>query len=209
MRAFTVLTAPAVAIDRPNIDTDLLVPKQFLIRIDRDGYGQFLFYDLRFLEDGSVSPDFVLNQPQTKGAGILVARGSFGIGSSREHAVWALLDYGLRVVVAPAFGDIFYNNALGDGLLLVKLPEAQFEPLIGLVLANQGVELTVDLRELLISGPDGLKIPFEMDPVRRERHLGGLDAIGLTLQREAAIEAYEKSHDRPWQAVGPRRPEQL
>ena len=204
MRAFTVLTAPAVAIDRPNIDTDLLVPKQFLTRIDRTGYGQFLFHDLRFLEDASPNPDFILNRPEAAGASILVAGPNFGIGSSREHAVWALDGFGFRAVIAPSFGDIFYNNALGDGLLLVALPDPAIRPVMEAVLARQGLEITVDLVNLSISGPDGLIAPFEMDPVRRERHLGGLDAIGLTLQRTAAIEAYERTHDKPWQAAGPK-----
>ena len=206
MRAFTVLTAPAVAIDRPNIDTDLLVPKQFLTRIVRTGFGRFLFNDLRFLEDGSENPDFILNRPEGRGAGILVTRENFGCGSSREHAVWALDDFGFRVVVAESFGDIFYNNALGDGLLLITLPGPVIQPLRDLVMACQGVELTVDLRAQAITGPEGLAICFEMDPVRRERHLGGLDAIGLALREVEAIEAYERAHDRPWEAVGPRRP---
>jgi 3-isopropylmalate/(R)-2-methylmalate dehydratase small subunit len=203
MRAFTALTAPAVAIDRPNIDTDLLVPKQFLTRIDRTGYGQFLLHDLRFLEDGSPNPGFILNRPEAAGAAILLAGPNFGIGSSREHAVWALDGFGFRVVIAPSFGDIFYNNALGDGLLLIVLGEPELRPLMAKVLARQGAEVTVDLRELKIAGPEGLEIPFQMEAERRERHLGGLDAIGLTLQREAAIEAYERTHGKPWQACGP------
>ena len=194
-----------MALDRPDIDTDLLVPTQFLTRIDRTGYGQFLLHDLRLRPDGSPDPGFILNQPAAKGAAILLAPGSFGIGSSREHAVWALDGWGFRVVISTGFGDIFYNNALGDGLLLVKLPEADFGPLLSSVLARQGLELTVDLRELSITGPDGAKIPFEMEASRRERHLGGLDAIGLTLQRAAAIEAYEREHNQPWQAAGPRK----
>jgi 3-isopropylmalate/(R)-2-methylmalate dehydratase small subunit len=206
MRAFTVLTAPAAAIDRPNIDTDLLVPKQFLIRIARTGYGAFLFHDLRFDEEGREKPDFVLNRPEAKGAAILLARENFGCGSSREHAVWALDDFGIRVVIAPSFGDIFYNNALGDGLLLIRLPEEAHRPLMEATLARQGLELTVDLRELLITGPGGIRAPFEMDPVRRERHLGGLGAIELTLEHSEAIEAYERSHARSYQAAGPRRP---
>lgn len=205
MRPFTFLTAPAVAIDRPNIDTDLLIPKQFLIRIERTGYGQFLLNDLRFKEDGSPNPDFVLNRPETKGAGILLSRENFGCGSSREHAVWALDDYGFRVVIAPSFGDIFYNNALGDGLLLIKAPADVLEPLMAKVLAKQGLLLTVDLRQMTITGPCGIAAAFDMDPERRERHLGGLDAIELTLARSEAIEVYEKTHNKPWQAVGPKK----
>jgi 3-isopropylmalate/(R)-2-methylmalate dehydratase small subunit len=203
MRAFTTLTAPAVAVDRPNVDTDLLIPKQFLIRIDRTGYGQFLFNDLRFFEDGSPNPDFVLNRPEAKGAAILLSRENFGCGSSREHAVWALDDFGFRAVIAPSFGDIFYNNALGDGLLLVRMPEKDLEPLMQKVLSSPGLPVTVDLREMRVFGPDAIELAFEMEDERRERHLKGLDAIGLTLSKLEAIEAYEKAHDQPWQAHGP------
>ena len=203
MKAFTVLTAPAVAMDRPNIDTDLIIPKQFLVRIERTGYGECLFNDIRFNADGTPIAGFILNRPQAEGAGILVARENFGCGSSREHAVWALDGFGFRVVIAPSFGDIFYNNALGDGLLLIRLTEEIFEPLIQKVLASQGLKLTVDLEEQRITGPGGIDIAFEIEPDRRERHLKGLDAISLTLAREKAIEAYEKAHNKPWEAVGP------
>jgi 3-isopropylmalate/(R)-2-methylmalate dehydratase small subunit len=202
MRAFTVLTAPAVALDRPNVDTDLIIPKQFLTRIDRKGFGQFLFNDLRFFEDGSPNPSFILNQPEGERAGILLSRENFGCGSSREHAVWALDDFGFRVVIAPSFGDIFYNNALGAGLLLIRLQDADFAPLLEKVLNRQGLSLTVDLREKTITGP-GIGLGFDIDPERRERHLGVLDAIELTLERAGAIEEYERTHGKPWQAAGP------
>ncbi|MDR2443233.1 MAG: 3-isopropylmalate dehydratase small subunit [Deltaproteobacteria bacterium] len=203
MKAFTVLTSKAVAIDQPNIDTDLLIPKQFLTRIDRSGYGPFLFYDLRFDDNGQENEGFILNRPEGQKAQILLARENFGCGSSREHAVWALDGFGFRVVIAPSFGDIFYNNSLSQGLLLIKLPPSSFEPLIKRVLETQGLELTVDLKAQTITTPDSQVIPFEIDSLRREKYLQGLDAIGLTLRHEEAILAYEKAHAKPWQASLP------
>ncbi|MDR1657258.1 MAG: 3-isopropylmalate dehydratase small subunit [Deltaproteobacteria bacterium] len=205
MKSFTVLTATAAALDRPNIDTDLLIPKQFLTRIERTGYGPFLFYDLRFDEKGVENPEFLLNHPENRQAQILLARENFGCGSSREHAVWALDDFGFRVIIAPSFGDIFRNNSLGVGLLLIELPSEKLDPLMAKVLANPGIKLTVDLTAMTITGPSGAVTGFEMESNRRERYLGGLDAIGLTLKYVSQIEAYEKSHAQPWEAALPKR----
>ncbi|MDR1488120.1 MAG: 3-isopropylmalate dehydratase small subunit [Deltaproteobacteria bacterium] len=203
MKAFTVFTAPCAVYDRPNIDTDLLVPKQFLVRIDRSGFGKYLFHNVRFKDDGSEDQDFFLNQPYNRQAGILLAGENFGCGSSREHAAWALEDYGFRVVVAPSFGDIFRNNAFGIGLLLIELPEETVKSLMATVNKSPGLKLTVDLEKQTISG-DGLQeVGFEIAAPRREKLLKGLDDIGLTLQKEEAISSYEKSHDRPWQAALP------
>jgi 3-isopropylmalate/(R)-2-methylmalate dehydratase small subunit len=203
MQAFTVLTASAAVFDRPNIDTDLLVPKQFLIRIDRTGFGRYLFYNLRFNDDGSENPSFFLNQPQNRKAGILLAGENFGCGSSREHAAWALEDYGFKVIIAPSFGDIFRNNAFGIGLLLVELAPEKIKYLIGAVNGAPGLKLTVDLIKQTIVGPELEEVPFDIDPHRREKLLKGLDEIGLTLQKEQSILAYEKAHDSPWEAALP------
>ncbi|MDR1545898.1 MAG: 3-isopropylmalate dehydratase small subunit [Deltaproteobacteria bacterium] len=206
MQPFDVLTAVAAVLDRPNVDTDLLVPKQFLTSIERSGFGRHLFHDLRYLEDGRENPDFFLNQAPFRRARILLSGENFGCGSSREHAAWALEDFGFRVVAAPSFGDIFRNNAFNIGLLLVELPPERLRRLMDLTLAEPGRELTVDLRSQTISRPNGLtEAEFSIDPDRRERLLNGLDAIGLTLKREAAVEAYEQAHGQSWRAVLPGR----
>jgi 3-isopropylmalate/(R)-2-methylmalate dehydratase small subunit len=200
MKPLKRLTAAAAAVNRPNIDTDLIIPKQFLIKIERDGYGRHLFHNIRFLEDGRENPDFVLNKPGYREAKILAAQENFGCGSSREHAAWALEDFGIRVVLAPSFGDIFRNNAFNCGLAPIELDQRTIDDLIAKLDKSPGTELTVDLEEKLISGPDGLHIPFEMEEHRRRRLVGGLDMIGLTLQKEEAIKAYEKSHAEIWLA---------
>lgn len=194
MKAFTIHTGLVVPMDRSDVDTDQLVPKQFLKRVERSGFGKFLFYDWRYKDDGTDNPDFELNRPEYKGATILLARRNFGCGSSREHAPWALEDYGFRVVIASSFADIFYNNSFKNGILLIKLPEEKIEELFQREASNRPWKLTVDLEKCLITDTKGLSIPFELDSFRRNCLLGGLDDIGLTLQHEVDISAYEIAH---------------
>ncbi|OUN00886.1 MAG: 3-isopropylmalate dehydratase small subunit [Paenibacillaceae bacterium ZCTH02-B3] len=191
MQPFVRETGIVAPMDRVNVDTDAIVPKQFLKRIERSGFGQFLFYDWRFDENGNPNPDFVLNQPRYKGATILLARANFGCGSSREHAPWAILDYGFRCVIAPSFADIFYNNCFKNGILPVTLSEEQVDELFRRTFAREGYRLTVDLEAKTVTDDDGLRFEFEVDDFRRECLLKGLDDIGLTLQHEAAIAAFE------------------
>jgi 3-isopropylmalate/(R)-2-methylmalate dehydratase small subunit len=178
-------------LDRVNVDTDQIIPKQFLKRIERSGFGQFLFYDWRFNPDGSIKPDFELNQPRFQGATILLARANFGCGSSREHAPWALGDYGFRSIIAPSFADIFYNNCFKNGLLPVTLSEDRVEQLFDRAASIGGYELTIDLERQWVTDDEGLRFSFEVDPFRRECLLKSLDDIGLTLQHEDKIREYE------------------
>ena len=191
MNPFTVHQGRAVAMDRANVDTDQIIPKQFLKRIERTGFGQFLFYDWRFQEDGSDNPQFELNQAAAAGASVLLAKRNFGCGSSREHAVWALADYGFRVVIAPSFADIFYNNCFKNGVLPVSLDEATVSQLFSLCNEQPELELTVDLEQGEIRDAGQLQISFQIDEFRRECLLEGLDDIALTLQRADLITAYE------------------
>ncbi|MFQ5929584.1 MAG: 3-isopropylmalate dehydratase small subunit [Acidobacteriota bacterium] len=195
MERFTKHSGLVAALDLVNVDTDQIIPKQFLKRIERTGYGQFLFYDWRFNEDGSLNPDFELNQPRFKGATILLTRANFGCGSSREHAPWALLDYGFRSILAPSFADIFCNNCFKNGILPVCLSEEQVEELFGRATANLGYQLTVDLRSQTITDELGLEYHFEVDSFHRECLLKGLDEIGLTLQYEDQIREYERRRE--------------
>ncbi len=181
-------------LDRPDVDTDQIIPKQFLKRIERTGYGAYAFYDWRFDEDGNERPGFELNQPQFEGARILLTGRNFGCGSSREHAAWALQDFGFDVVIAPSFGDIFRSNAGKIGMLVVQLPEEQVKELMEGVDLDRGSGLVVDLEALTITTPAGTTLPFSFDEATRHRLLNGLDEIGLTLQHEDAIAAYESSH---------------
>ena len=190
MNPFSRHTGPVATLDRVNVDTDQIIPKQFLKRIERTGFGQFLFYDWRFNPDGSLKTEFELNQPRFQGATILIARSNFGCGSSREHAPWALLDYGFRSIIAPSFADIFYNNCFKNGMLPVVLSEEQVEKLFERA-ASPGYELTVDLERQWVTDDDGLRFSFEVDPFRRECLLKGLDDIGLTLQHEDKIREHE------------------
>jgi 3-isopropylmalate/(R)-2-methylmalate dehydratase small subunit len=192
MRAFTRHTGLIVPLDRANVDTDQIIPKEFLKRIERTGFGEFLFNDWRYHPDGSPVEDFELNLPQYAGASILVTRQNFGCGSSREHAVWALEEYGIRAVIAPSFADIFRNNALGNGLLPVTLSEEGVSEILRSASERQGYELTVDLESQLVSDGEGLQYGFSLDPFDRYRLLNGLDDIGLTLQHEDDIAAYEE-----------------
>ncbi len=191
MEPFVKLTGVVAPLPRVNVDTDQIIPKQFLKRIERTGFGEFLFFDWRYLEDGkSPNPEFELNRPGYEGASILVAERNFGCGSSREHAPWALLDYGFRALIAPSFADIFYNNCFKNGVLPIVLPEETVKQLLARALEQPGCTLTVDLEGQTISG-GGLSIPFEVDAFRRHCLLNGLDDIGLTLQNEAEITAFE------------------
>ncbi len=193
MHPFTCLTAVAAPLDRPNVDTDQIIPKQFLKRIERTGFGQFLFFDWRFLADGTtLNPDFELNAPALRGAQILVAGKNFGCGSSREHAPWALLDYGFRCVIAPSYADIFYSNCIQNGILTVVLPEETVHDLMARLQGSLGATVTVDLEAQTVAGPDGFAATFTIDPFRRERLLRGLDDIGMTMEHEADITAYEQ-----------------
>ncbi len=191
MRAFTKHTGLVAVMDRADVDTDQIIPKQFLKRIERSGYEAMLFYDWRYLADGSENPDFELNQPEVRGASILVARRNFGCGSSREHAVWALDNYGFRVVIAPSFADIFYNNCFKNGVLPIRLDATQVDQLFQRFADHSGYQLTVDLESCTITDAFGLKIAFEVDEFRRHCLLNGWDDIALTLRHADKIAAYE------------------
>ncbi len=192
MEPFKQLTGIVAPLEALNVDTDQIIPKQFLKRIERTGYGDVLFYDWRYLGDGKTpDPAFEMNAPRYQGASILLAKDNFGCGSSREHAPWALHDYGIRVVLAPSFADIFYNNCFNNGMLPVTLPGDVVEALFGEVRAAEGYALTVDLEAQAIIKPDGARIAFTLHPFLRERLLNGWDQIGLTLLHEDKITAYE------------------
>jgi 3-isopropylmalate/(R)-2-methylmalate dehydratase small subunit len=193
MQPFTKHTGLVAPMDRANVDTDQIIPKQFLKRIERTGFGQFLFFDWRFNDDCSPNPQFELNAPNLKGASILVARRNFGCGSSREHAPWALNDYGFLVILAPSFADIFYNNCFKNGMLPIRLDEPTIDDLFKRA-ASGKYQLTVDLETCTLSDSQGLKLPFDVEPFRRHCLLNGLDDIGLTLAKEDKISAYEKLH---------------
>lgn len=194
MEPFTKLTGIVAPLEALNVDTDQIIPKQFLKRIERTGYGEFLFFDWRYDKDGSPNPDLEMNAPRYKGASILLTKDNFGCGSSREHAPWALNDYGIRCVLAPSFADIFFNNCFNNGMLPIVLGDDAIETLFKEVRAAKGYELTVDLPSQTITKPDGTTISFEVDEFRKHRLLNGLDQIGLTLQHEGEIASYEQSH---------------
>ena len=191
MNPFTVHQGRAVSMDRANVDTDQIIPKQFLKRIERTGFGQFLFYDWRFQEDGSDNPQFELNQASAAKASVLLTKRNFGCGSSREHAVWALADYGFAVIIAPSFADIFYNNCFKNGLLPITLDEATVSQLFELSREQPDLQLTVDLEQCEIRDQSQLQISFQLDGFRRECLLDGLDDIALTLQQADRIADYE------------------
>ena len=193
MAKFTQHTGLVVPLDAAIVDTDAIIPKQFLQKVTRTGFGQHLFHDWRFLDDAGQqpNPEFVLNKPRYKGATILLARENFGCGSSREHAPWALTDYGFHVVIAPSFADIFYGNAFNNQLLPVKLSDADIDDLFKLVDGAEGITFTVDLEAQTVDA-GGKKYPFEIDSFRRHCMINGLDSIGLTLQHEEAIARYEQ-----------------
>lgn len=193
MEPFHTHTGILAPIPRANIDTDAIIPKQFLKRIERSGFGSFLFYDWRFQSDGTPIPDFVLNQAPYISASILVAGPNFGCGSSREHAPWALLDYGFHVIIASSFADIFYNNCFKNGVLPITLPETDVEALLAQAQAQPGFTATVDLREQTVTTASGQSVHFAVDPYRKMCLLEGLDDIGLTLRHAAQIDEYEKT----------------
>ena len=196
MKPITTHTGRVAALPRVNVDTDQIIPKQFLKRIERTGFGEYLFFDWRFRPDGSPDPGFELNQPRAQGASILVAGSNFGCGSSREHAPWALSEYGFRVVIAPSFADIFYNNCCQAGLLPVRLTQADVAELFRRAdAAPAGYELTVDLQLQRVADQSGFAARFEMDGYRRDILLRGLDEIGRTLLQESAIAAFEQRRD--------------
>jgi 3-isopropylmalate/(R)-2-methylmalate dehydratase small subunit len=200
MEKFVKLTGVAAPLPIMNVDTDMIIPKQYLKTIARTGLGKGLFSELRYKEDGSDNPDFVLNKPAYRSATILVAGDNFGCGSSREHAPWALLDYGVRAVISTSFADIFYNNCFKNGILPIKVSQAELDRLMDDAERGSNATLTIDLEAQEIRGPDGGVIRFEIDPFRKHCLLEGLDEIGLTLQKEAAIESFEAkaAAARPW-----------
>ncbi|HFQ14960.1 MAG TPA: 3-isopropylmalate dehydratase small subunit [Rhodobacteraceae bacterium] len=200
MEKFTPLTASAAPLPLVNIDTDMIIPKQFLKTIKRTGLGKHLFSDMRYDEKGNERPDFVLNQPAYRNAKILVAGDNFGCGSSREHAPWALKDFGFRVIIAPDFADIFYNNCFQNGILPIRLPQADVDKLMDDAARGTNATITIDLQAQEIRGPDGGVITFDIDPFRKTCLLEGLDDIGLTLQKADRISAFEKAMaaQRPW-----------
>lgn len=209
MKKFTTVSGLVAPMNRANVDTDMIIPKQFLKSIKRTGFGPFLFDAVRYLDEGQpdqdcsnrpLNPDFVLNQPRYQGATVLLARENFGCGSSREHAPWALDDYGFRAVIAPSFADIFFNNCFKNGLLPIVLDDQLVDELFAELEANEGYQLSIDLEHQTITRPNGEQIPFEVDGFRKHRLLNGLDDIGLTLEDADAIRAYEEKRKQqaPW-----------
>ena len=202
MDKFTKLTGVAAPLPLINVDTDMIIPKQFLKTIQRSGLGKNLFDEMRYDEDGNEVDDFVLNKPAYRSAQILVAGENFGCGSSREHAPWALLDFGIRCVIAPSFADIFYNNCFKNGILPIALPQEDVDKLMDDAERGANAVVTVDLENQVITGPDGGSIAFEVDPFRRHCLLHGLDDIGLTMEKAESIDAFEarRSAEAPWLA---------
>jgi 3-isopropylmalate/(R)-2-methylmalate dehydratase small subunit len=196
MNPFRTLTALAAPLDRTNVDTDQIIPKQFLKRIERTGYGEFLFFDWRRTATGELDPNFALNDPRYKGAQILIAGKNFACGSSREHAAWALSDFGFRVVIAPTFADIFFSNAGKNGIVLARLSEEQVAQLLNNAKAIPNYQLTVSLEAQTVTDNQGFSAKFGMDPFRKFCLLEGLDDIGLTLRHAAALDAFETKHDQ-------------
>jgi len=194
MQPISKHTGLVMPLDRVNVDTDQMVPKQFLKALTRQGFGRNLFYDWRYLPGEVPNPEFVLNFPRYRGASVLLARANFGCGSSREHAPWALLDYGFRVIIAPSFADIFYNNCFKNAILPITLPDAQVDELFRRAEAKEGYKLTADLPDQTISDAQALKFRFDIDDFRKTVLLQGLDDIGLTLKHEPEITAYEQRH---------------
>ncbi|WP_411822745.1 3-isopropylmalate dehydratase small subunit [Leptospira sp. 'Mane'] len=202
MKSFTVLNGIAGLLDKANVDTDQIIPKQFLRKIERSGFGKHLFHDWRFLDDAGEksNPEFVLNLPRYQGATILVTRDNFGCGSSREHAPWALEDYGFRSIIAPSFADIFFSNCFKNGMLPIVLDESKVEEIFQIISKKEGSKLTVDLEKQLVFTEEGKSYSFEVDSFRKHCLLNGLDDIGLTLQKVDKIKKFEESNqkDVPW-----------
>ena len=200
MEKFTTLTGVAAPLDMINVDTDMVIPKQFLKTIKRTGLGKNLFHEMRYKDDGSEDPDFVLNKPQYRSAKILVSGENFGCGSSREHAPWAILDFGIRCVIATSFADIFYTNCFKNGILPITLPQEQVDKLLDDAERGANATVTIDLENQVISGPDGGSIPFDIDSFRKHCLMEGLDDVGLTLQKTKKIDAFEDKQKtaQPW-----------
>ncbi|MEK9724448.1 MAG: 3-isopropylmalate dehydratase small subunit [Rhodospirillaceae bacterium] len=200
MEKFTTLTGVAAPMNMINVDTDMIIPKQFLKTIKREGLGKHLFDEMRFNRDGSEVEDFVLNKPAYRGAQILVAGDNFGCGSSREHAPWALLDFGIRCVISTSFADIFYNNCFKNGVLPIKVTKEQLDALMDDAERGANATLTIDLEKQTIQGPDGGEIPFEIDEFKRYLLLNGLDDVGLTMQKKDKIDDFEGKQQggQPW-----------
>jgi 3-isopropylmalate/(R)-2-methylmalate dehydratase small subunit len=200
MQKFTTLIGVAAPLPMINVDTDKIIPKQHLKTIARTGLGKALFDEMRYRNDGSENPDFVLNKPAYRQAKILVAGENFGCGSSREHAPWALLDFGITCIVAPSFADIFYNNCFKNGVLPIKLPQSDVDKLMDDAERGANAVVTIDLERQEITGPDGGRIKFDIDPFRKHCLLNGLDDVGLTLQKQKAIDDYEAKRKlaQPW-----------
>ncbi len=194
MKPFTKITGIVAAMDRANVDTDQIIPKQFLKRIERSGFGQFLFFDWRFKEDGTPNPSFELNLSRNANASVLIARRNFGNGSSREHAVWAIEDFGIRSIIAPSFADIFYNNCFKNGTLPIQLSEDEVEELFKRNASHSPYELTVDLETCTVRDANGFEAKFAVEPFRRHCLLHGLDDIALTLEHESKITEFEAVH---------------
>ena len=202
MEKFTTLTGVPAPMDMINIDTDMIIPKQFLKSIERTGFGKSLFFEMRYRDDGSENPDFVLNKPQYRDAKVLIAGDNFGCGSSREHAPWALLDFGITCVIAPSFADIFYNNCFKNGILPIKLPKEDVNKLLDDAERGANATLTIDLEAQTIRGPDGGEINFDVDEFKKHCLLNGLDDIALTMENEAKIDDFEEKQKaaQPWLA---------
>jgi 3-isopropylmalate/(R)-2-methylmalate dehydratase small subunit len=200
MGKFTKLTGVAAPMDMINIDTDMIIPKQFLITIERSGLGKNLFFEMRYDADGNEVEDFVLNQPAYRDATILVAGDNFGCGSSREHAPWALLDFGIRCVIATSFADIFYNNCFKNGILPIKLPPEDLAKLMDDAMRGANATVTIDLENQVITGPDGGEVKFDLDEFKKHCLVNGLDDIGLTMQNADKIDDFEDAQksERPW-----------
>ena len=198
MQPFEKLTGLVAPMDRANVDTDQIIPKQFLKRIERTGFGEFVFFDWRYLEDGTPNPQFILNEERYQGASILVAGPNFGSGSSREHAPWALGEYGFKVLIAPSFADIFTGNCYQNGMLPVVLAQGEVDTMMGKTLQRTGYSATVDLEAQTVTDDDGWSVSFEIEPFRKESLLKGLDEIGRTLKKEDLIAAFEAKHPARW-----------
>ena len=198
MEKFTKLQGIVAPLDRANVDTDQIIPKQFLKRIERTGFGEFAFFDWRYLEDGIPNPDFILNQDRYRDASILVGGGNFGSGSSREHAPWALMEMGFRAIIAPSFADIFRNNCMQNGLLPVILDSSEVDTVMARALRGSGYSATVDLESQTVTDDQGLDANFEVDPFRKNSLLKGLDDVGITLNYEDSIESFESNRAARW-----------
>ena len=200
MEKFTTLTGVAAPMNMINIDTDMIIPKQYLTTVERTGLGKALFFEMRYNDDGSENPDFVLNQPAYRNATILVAGDNFGCGSSREHAPWALLDFGIRCVIATSFADIFYNNCFKNGILPIKLPPEDVAKLMDDAERGANATVTIDLENQVITGPDGGEVKFDLDEFKKHCLFNGLDDIGLTMKNAAKIDDYEDAQksSQPW-----------